>query len=117
MTNPFPLPPSPKAAAYKPTGDAPSGHDSTEPVKSLMPFAELCHALTDYEKQRVDPETGQVLTVEKIKVDIPIELRVNVDDVGQVTLRGSAPTQRTETSVLPTFHQMQLTVVEVRHGE
>ncbi|MEO1395813.1 MAG: hypothetical protein AAFV90_23190 [Cyanobacteria bacterium J06634_5] len=89
----------------------------TAPSEPLLPFSAVIQALTDYEKQRVDPETGQVLTVEKIKVDMPIELRVGVDEAGQVTLRGSAPTQRTETTVLPTFHQMQLTVVEARHGE
>ena len=92
-------------------------HEQFEELDPLMPLADLIHVLTDYEKQRMNPETGQVLIVEQIKVDMPIELRVSVDDAGQVTLKGAAPTQRTETTVLPIFHQMQLRIVEDRHGQ
>ena len=87
--------------------------DESDP---LLPLADLLHTLTDSEKQRVDPATGQVLTVEQINVNMPIELRINVDEGGQVSLQGSAPTQRTKTTVLPVFHQMQVTIVEHRHG-
>ena len=96
---------------------APPAHEQFVDLDPLLPLADLIHPLTDYEKQRVNPETGQVLTVEQIKVDMPIELRVEVDESGQVRLKGSAPTQRTETAVLPVFHQMQLRIVEDRHGQ
>ena len=33
-----------------------------EKIDPLLPFAELIDSLTDYEKQRFNPETGQVLT-------------------------------------------------------
>lgn len=97
--------------------DALLAHEQFEELDPLIPLADLIHGLTDYEKQRMNPETGQVLTVEQIKVDMPLELRVSVDDAGQVTLKGTAPTQRTETNVLPVFHQMQLRIVEDRHGQ
>lgn len=97
--------------------DAPTAQEQFEDLDPLLSFADLIHTLTDYEMQRVDPETGQVLTVEEIKVNMPIELRVSVDDAGQVTLKGAAPTQRTETTVLPVFHQMQVRIVEDRHGQ
>ena len=96
---------------------APTAREQFEDLDPLLPMADLIHTLTDYEKQRVDPETGQVLTVEQIKVDMPIELRVEVDESGQVRLKGAAPTQRTETTLLPVFHQMQLHIVEDRHGQ
>ncbi|MEO1209368.1 MAG: hypothetical protein AAFX78_07480 [Cyanobacteria bacterium J06638_20] len=99
---------------------SPQSPNSIEPFEGsdpLMPVADLIHTLTDYEKQRVDPDTGQGLTVEEIKVNMPVELRISVDDAGQVTLRGAAPTQRTATTVLPVFHQMQLCIVEDRHGQ
>lgn len=83
---------------------------------ALAPIAELIHSLTDYEKQRVDPETGQVLTVEHIKVDIPFELRVSEGEGGLVTVEGSAPSQRTATTVVPVFHRMQLRIVEDING-
>ena len=108
--------PSPETPPELPP-DALLAHEQFEELDPLMPLADLIHVLTDYEKQRINPETGQVLTVEQIKVDMPIELRVSVDDAGQVTLKGAAPTQRTETTVLPIFHQMQLRIVEDRHGQ
>ncbi|MDJ0702775.1 MAG: hypothetical protein QNJ46_05795 [Leptolyngbyaceae cyanobacterium MO_188.B28] len=101
----------------EPVSEAPIAPAQFENLDPLLPWADLIHALTDYEKQRVDPETGQVLTVEQIKVDMPIELRVEVDESGQVKLKGSAPTQRTETTLLPVFHQLQLHIVEDRHGQ
>ncbi|EKU98900.1 hypothetical protein Lepto7375DRAFT_8233 [Leptolyngbya sp. PCC 7375] len=97
--------------------ESPLAQEQFEELDPLLPMAELVHTLTDYEKQRVNPETGQVLTVEEIKVDMPIELRVTVDDAGQVTLKGAAPTQRTATTVLPMFHRMQLRIVEDRREE
>lgn len=92
---------------------APAPFDDLDP---LAPIADLIHSLTDYEKQRVDPETGQVLTVEEIKVDVPIELRVSEGEAGLFTVEGSAPSQRTETTVLPVFHLMQLRIVKDRDG-
>lgn len=82
----------------------------------LVPIAEMIHSLTDYEKQRFDPETGQLLTVDKITVEIPIELRVSEGETGRVTIEGSAPSQRTETTVLPIFHHLQLRIVKDPHG-
>ena len=107
----------PELAPPESPPDALLAHEQFEELDPLMPLADLIHTLTDYEKQRINPETGQVLTVEQIKVDMPIELRVSVDDAGQVTLKGAAPTQRTETTVLPVFHQMQLRIVEDRYGQ
>ncbi|MGI9284451.1 MAG: hypothetical protein ACR2P1_03630 [Pseudomonadales bacterium] len=92
---------------------APWQFDDLDP---LAPIADLIHSLTDYEKQRVDPETGQVLTVEHIKVDIPFELRVSEGEGGLVTVEGSAPSQRTATSLIPVFHRMQLRIVEDGNG-
>ena len=42
---------------------------------------------------------------------MPVENGVTVDDDGKVTLHGSPPTQLTETTILPVFHQMKLKVV------
>ena len=95
----------------------PNIRERFEELDPLLPLAELVHTLADYEKQRVDPETGQVLTVEAIKLEMPVELRVMVDEAGQVTLKGAPPTQRTATTVLPVFHQMQIRIVEDRYGQ
>ncbi|MFG6107474.1 hypothetical protein U2F10_34915 [Leptothoe sp. EHU-05/26/07-4] len=96
---------------------AATSSEQFEELDPLLPLADLIPTLADYEKQRVDPDTGQVLTVEEIKLDMPVELRVIVDEAGQVTLKGAPPTQRTATTVLPMFHQMQMHIVEARYGD
>ena len=94
-----------------------SQNATTEELGLLLPLSDLLQTLTNYEKQHIDPETGQVLTVEQIQVNMPIELRVSVNETGQVTLKGSAPTQRTGTTILPVFHQMQLCLIEDRYDQ
>jgi hypothetical protein len=74
-------------------------------------FASLIDELANHGMTMDDPITGLNLTIEQIKINMPIEFNVNVEDTGQVTLWGTAPTQRTETTFLPVFHQMQLRIV------
>ena len=106
-TSELPIPPNDTAAASSPwTEDDP-----------LLPLDQLISHLADYDKQWVDPATGQALTVEQIQLAMPLELRVTVDEKGSVSLHGAPPTQRTETTVLPVFHQMKLTLVCEEHAE
>lgn len=92
----------------------------TNPVNNdslLMPFSQLIHDLVDYNKNLEDPLSGQVMTVEQVKLNMPVEINIAVDDQGKVTLNGSPPTQRTETTILPVFHQLKLRVVRDEDGE
>jgi hypothetical protein len=78
----------------------------------LLPFSQVINQLADYEMYIEDPVFGQSLSVESIKIDMPVEIRVDVDDNGKVTLRGSAPTQRTETTILPVFHRVKIEICQ-----
>jgi hypothetical protein len=77
----------------------------------LMPFGQLVEELTNYQKQQVDEKTGLVMTIEELTVDMPIELKVIVDNDGKVDLMGSPPTQLVKTTVMPVFHQMRIRIV------
>lgn len=89
-----------------------TNQNSENPVDEvLMQFSEMIDILSDYEKQRVDPETGQVMTIEEIKLNYPIELKVTTDSEEKVTIKSSPPTQRTETTILPVFHQIKMRIV------
>ena len=78
---------------------------------TLMSFSDMIDTLADYEKQRIDPQTGQVMTIEEMKLNFPIELRVEVNPEGKVNLKSSPPTQRTETTILPVWHQLKMRIV------
>ncbi|MEM9276381.1 MAG: hypothetical protein AAGA80_26030 [Cyanobacteria bacterium P01_F01_bin.143] len=81
-------------------------------VDSLQqPFAELIHDLVNYGMHIEDENSGLAIAVEDVSLDMPVEIGVTVDDEGKVTLHGSPPTQLTETTTLPVFHQMKLKVV------
>lgn len=63
-------------------------------------------------QQEYQTETGierQTMRVEELRVDMPFELDLHVDG-DKVQLLASPPTQRTETTVMPVFHQVRLTV-------
>lgn len=77
----------------------------------LLPVAKLIYDLTNYE-QPFDPKTGQAMTIEQIRLDMPIELRVGVDNEGTVHLKGAPPTQRLETTIMPVFHRMKLRIIQ-----
>ncbi|BAZ11125.1 hypothetical protein NIES4071_29510 [Calothrix sp. NIES-4071] len=78
----------------------------------LLPFSQVINQLADYEMYIEDPVFGQSLSVESIKIDMPVEIRVSFDDNGEVALKGSAPTQRTETTILPVFHRIKIQICQ-----
>jgi len=77
----------------------------------LMPFSDLVLELTSYEKQLIDPISGYTMTIEQVTVDMPVELKINVNKDGTVNLNASPPTQLVKTTVMPVFHQLKLRVV------
>ncbi|MBD2206940.1 hypothetical protein H6G33_31185 [Calothrix sp. FACHB-1219] len=77
----------------------------------LNPFGELIAQLTDYEPQTYDPETGLTMSIEQITIQMPIEMRIETQENGEVTVKSSAPTQNIETTIMPVFHRLQLRVV------
>ncbi len=103
---------------------------------ALRPVSELLGALLDvdlvnFEQQRLctgpgsasdhfshteDPEALELLaglTIEELRLDLPIELDVLVDENGQVELQSAPPTQQIETSVMPVLHRLMVRMV---HG-
>lgn len=76
----------------------------------LIPFAEMVQQLVDYGEPLEDPLADQAMMIEKVKVEMPVEIKVLVDDAGQASLKSNAPTQSTETTIMPVFHWLKLTI-------
>ncbi len=106
-----------KDASVEPTAEESNGSKVFKDLDYMGSIADFIHSLTDYEKQRYEPKTGQLQEVEQIKVDMPIELRISEDESGQILVAASAPSQRTETTVVPVFHRMQLRIVKDNDGD
>ena len=48
--------------------------------------------------------------VEKLEIELPFEMDVLVEVDGRVRLAGGPPTQYTETTIMPVFHQIKVSV-------
>ena len=80
------------------------------------PLAEVVEQLTGWDEILADPQTGSTMHVEAVKLEMPLELRIQADQTGKLSLNGSAPTQTTETTIMPVFHRLKLRV-EVDRGD
>ncbi len=80
------------------------------------PLAEVVEQLTDWDEILADPQTGSTMQLEAVKLEMPLELRIQADETGKLSLNGSAPTQTTETTIMPVFHRLKLHV-EVDRGD
>ncbi|MEP1079876.1 hypothetical protein NDI52_31195 [Leptolyngbya sp. PL-A3] len=74
-------------------------------------LSNLVEQLADFTDPLEDLATGQTLEIERVNIDLPIELNISVNDEGNVTLRSSPPTQTTETTILPVFHRLSLQII------
>ncbi len=82
----------------------------SEENEILIPFADMVQQLVDYGEPLEDPLSERTMAIERVKVDLPVEINVLVDDDGQASLKSNAPTQNTETTIMPVFHRLKLTV-------
>lgn len=79
--------------------------------EAMLDMGELLSQMTDVDGYLSDRETLSAMRVERVNMSMPIELDLLVHDDGSVVLGGSPPLYYTETTLLPVFHQLALTVI------
>jgi len=72
--------------------------------EGLPPLADLVSGFAAYFEPQANEAMGMI--VSDVTVDLPVELDVDVLGV----MRGSTPTQYTETTVMPVFHRLRLRI-------
>src|SRR5688500_5580944 len=77
---------------------------------ALAPFSALVPDITAAPDEVIDNTMGLRLTMQSMRVSLPFEMDVLVGDDGRVRLAGAPPTQYTETSVMPIFHQLTVNI-------
>jgi hypothetical protein len=80
-----------------------------EPDSPHVPLEELVTALVVADGQIIDEEVGLAVTLDKIATDFPIELRIEQGLTG-LLLTTAPPTQHVETTILPVWHQLRITI-------
>jgi hypothetical protein len=76
----------------------------------LHPFSRLFEGIADLDAALVDEEFGAAFLLDEAIVELPIELSIGVTDQGTVALATAPPTQHVETTYMPVFHQIRLSV-------
>ena len=94
-----------------PPTDAAALRDDSWVDEALAPFTFFVDALASASAAAV-PGSDYIesLWVEHLAIQMPFEMDVRVEDDGKVKLAGAPPTQYTETTIMPVFHGMRLTV-------
>ena len=86
--------------------------DDTAWGGDLPPFGVLVEALADIEPVDDEPNAAaDTMEIEGITLSLSIELAVRESEGGAPVVRGSTPTQWTETTVLPVFHRLTMHIV------
>ncbi|MEP7382127.1 MAG: hypothetical protein ABI910_10600 [Gemmatimonadota bacterium] len=86
------------------------------PDYALPPFGDLVAALADmddpddYDGDPLAAARAGIVEIERIALALSVEVDVVPDGYGGLAVRGSTPTQYTETTVMPLFHHLTLHV-------
>lgn len=79
--------------------------------EAYAPFVDNITAFSDIPGIFEDPLHIQRLRVRKIEVETPIELDLRVTKEGVAALGTAPPVYRTETTIMPVFHTLRMTLV------
>lgn len=90
---------------------------------ALPPFATLVASLGDIgegepgDGDSLSTDRGDLMEIERVTLSLAIELSVEGRDDGSLRVRGSTPTQWTETTIMPAFHKLTLRIAKNDDGE
>jgi hypothetical protein len=77
----------------------------------LLPVMDLVLGFTDFTYEVRDDVVGLACSVTEVKVDMPVEMVIQVDEGGKIRLASVPPTQQIETTIFPVLHRMRLCLV------
>ena len=87
--------------------DTPSPFD-----QALVSFAELVAGFSPDEDELVSEVVGAGrMRVERVTLDLPVEIEVAVDAAGEIRLGSSPPTQHVATTIMPVLHRLRMRIV------
>ena len=88
---------------------------STGIDEAFLPLAAFFEEMAGLEGTVQDAAAGVAMTVEAAEVSLPIELDLTVEAGGTVALGAVPPLYYVETTIMPVFHQITLTLEPLRH--
>ncbi len=77
-------------------------------VEALPPFADVVTGIVALEP---DESSSGGLDIELLRVSLPVELEIRLDETGALQVGGAPPLFRTRTAFTPVYHQLTLRIV------
>jgi hypothetical protein len=77
---------------------------------AFLPLAEFVEESASIEGQVIDQTMGTSMTIDTVEMSMPVELDLIVDDAGRVLLGTIPPLYYVDTTVVPVYHQITLTL-------
>jgi hypothetical protein len=96
------------APAVAPARDP--GPDASWVDEALAPFRDFLGSLAATADPLVDETIGLRMTLESLRLSLPFTMDARAESDGRVLLAGGPPTQYTETSFQPVYHQLHVRI-------
>ena len=83
--------------------------------EAFLDFSEFMEHLSTLDGKVADVEGDEAISmeIETVKMGLPFQLDIAVDDDGEVSLGAVPPLYYTETSFMPAFHQIEITLEKI----
>lgn len=80
--------------------------------EKYLSIRQLIEAMTPEEGKVVDDWGASAMTVEGLEIDMPVEMDLQVTEEGEygIEMGMAPPLYYADTSILPVFHQVRMTV-------
>jgi hypothetical protein len=77
--------------------------------EAMMPLNNFVEQITEIDGYVKDKEKGINMHINRITVQMPVEMDIIVGENGEVTIGSSPPLYYVETTILPVFHNITIT--------
>lgn len=78
--------------------------------EAMVEMSEFISQMTEVDGYLFDEEWQTATRLENVEMEIPIQLDLHVSDNGLVTIGSSPPLFYVDTTVMPVFHQLKVTI-------
>ena len=78
--------------------------------EALVLFSDFILGLTDMSLKEEAEESMQIIIMEALKLDLPMDIDLTEDEDGNIIIGAGPPVHRTETSYKPNYHQIKVTL-------
>ena len=78
--------------------------------EAMLHLSDFVSQMTDVEGYVRDDDDAAAMLLQRVKLSIPLQVDFHVKEDGSVILGSSPPLYYTETTFLPVFHQLDITI-------